>query len=145
MLASGGPVYYGRLTGLADPYAPLLDYLHRVAAKWPVWSVDVQDMMWSIYAKSAHSNEVGVSISAMPSMHIATACTFFLVARASNRRLSLPFGLFLLAMLLGSVHLGWHYAIDGYAGIAGTLVLWWLCGVVLRHPPIRRLLWGAAG
>jgi hypothetical protein len=49
---------------------------------------------------------------------------------------------FLALMLLGSVHLGWHYAIDGYAGIAGTIVLWWGCGRLLRRPMLQRLLWG---
>jgi hypothetical protein len=143
LLASGGPVYYGRLTGLPDPYAPLLGYLHAVAAQWPVWSVDVQEAMWGIYAKSGDSNQVAVSISAMPSMHVAMACTFFLAARATDRRLGFAFGLFLLAILFGSVHLGWHYAIDGYAGILGTFVLWAACGWLLRRPAVQWMLWGS--
>ena len=37
------------------------------------------------------------------------------------------------------------FLIDGYAGIAGTLALWWLCGRFLRQPSVHRLLWGSAG
>jgi hypothetical protein len=40
------------------------------------------------------------------------------------------------------VHLGWHYAIDGYAGILGAWLLWWLCGRLVRWPPVMALLWG---
>jgi hypothetical protein len=34
------------------------------------------------------------------------------------------------------VHLGWHYAIDGYAGIAGTYAIWRIAGWVLARPAI---------
>jgi hypothetical protein len=54
------------------------------------------------------------------------------------------FGAFLLVILIGSVHLGWHYAIDGYVGIIGTLILWWACGRLLRWPSVHWLLWGSA-
>jgi hypothetical protein len=36
-----------------------------------------------------------------------------------------------VVIFIGSVHLGWHYAIDGYAGIAGTWLIWKFAGFVL--------------
>ncbi|MGX5841475.1 hypothetical protein ACWGTI_12205 [Mesorhizobium sp. ArgA1] len=31
-------------------------------------------------------------------------------------------------MFFGSIHLGWHYAVDGIVGIAAALAIWWGCG-----------------
>jgi hypothetical protein len=31
-------------------------------------------------------------------------------------------------VFVGSIALGWHYAVDGYVGAAGVAVLWMLCG-----------------
>jgi hypothetical protein len=30
-----------------------------------------------------------------------------------------------------SIHLGWHFAIDGYAGALGAALIWWATGQVL--------------
>jgi hypothetical protein len=30
------------------------------------------------------------------------------------------------------VHLGWHYAVDGYAAVALACGAWWLCGHIAR-------------
>jgi hypothetical protein len=35
---------------------------------------------------------------------------------------------FAVVIFLGSVMLGWHYAIDGYVGAAGVAAIWWWCG-----------------
>ena len=35
--------------------------------------------------------------------------------------------------LLGSVQLGWHYAVDGYFSIVATLLIWVAVGVVVNH------------
>ena len=36
-------------------------------------------------------------------------------------------------ILVGSVHLGWHYAVDGYAGIVMAMVAWWLAGPIVAR------------
>ena len=36
--------------------------------------------------------------------------------------------MFTFLIFLGSIHLGWHYAIDGYFGAALAVVCWWLTG-----------------
>jgi len=142
LFASGGPVYYGRLTGLLDPYIPLFHYLDTANGEFVNFSREIQEQMWRFYLVNGQDGNVAGAISAMPSLHVASSCGFYLLARAYSRWLGWLFLVFLLLMLLGSVHLGWHYAIDGYAGIAGALAIWWVCGRVVRWPRMQRLLWG---
>jgi membrane-associated phospholipid phosphatase len=98
--------------------------------------------MWRFYLVNGQDDKVAGAISAMPSLHVASSCGFYLLARARNRWLGRLFFVFLVLMLLGSIHLGWHYAIDGYAGLAGAVVIWWLCGRLVRWPLLQRFLWG---
>jgi hypothetical protein len=39
-----------------------------------------------------------------------------------------------LVMLVGSVHIGWRYAVDSYVRIVCALILWWLTGRVVVDP-----------
>lgn len=121
-LASGGPVYYARLTGLPDIYAPLMHHLQAAAAHVPVWSLTVQNVLWSDYINTHIA--AGRGISAMPSMHMASSLLFTLVSWHTNRYLGCVMCLFTVFIMLGSVSLGWHYAIDGYAGLAGAYAIW---------------------
>jgi hypothetical protein len=140
LLSSAGPVYYGRITGLADPYAPLMTYLQHASTIAPVPALQVQDMLWKLYQSQGLA--LGGGISAMPSLHVAIAVSFVLLARAIDRRLAIAFAVFATLIFLGSVHLGWHYAIDGYAGIAGAWLIWRAVGWILGRPFVARLLWG---
>ena len=129
-ISSAGPVYYGRVTGLADPYAPLMDYLHAVAGQYPVWALKVQDSLWATY--QAGGTDFGSGISAMPSLHVATSVLFVLVAWRTNRLLGIGFAIFALLIQVGSVHLAWHYAIDGYLSAALMIPIWLVAGRLAR-------------
>jgi hypothetical protein len=140
LLSSAGPVYYARVTGLESPFQPLMDYLHAANQVVPVMALDVQEQLWSSYARNGLATLGG--ITAMPSMHVATSLTFALVGFAHNRKLGYLLLLFTFIVQIGSVHLGWHYAIDGYVAAIGTLLIWWCVGRFLRLEAVRQLLWG---
>lgn len=140
LLSSAGPVYYGRITGLADPFAPLMTYLHQASQVAWVPALEVQEMLWKSYASGDLG--IGSGISAMPSLHVATSLSFALLGFAINRRLGILLAAFAAAILVGSVHLGWHYAIDGYVAAIGALAIWRSVGWLLERPAVIRLLWG---
>jgi uncharacterized membrane protein len=49
-----------------------------------------------------------------------------------GRRIGIAAWLFVAVILLGSVGLGWHYAIDGYAALIGVALLWRVAGWAAR-------------
>ena len=96
-------------------------YLRRANEIFPVWAIPVQDVLWQGHVgKSAMDG-----ISAMPSMHNASALLFALagyqVSRFAGRLLSAH-----------SIHLGWHYAVDSYLAWTLTLVIWFAVWPIAR-------------
>ncbi|MCI5103719.1 MAG: phosphatase PAP2 family protein [Algiphilus sp.] len=130
-LSSAGPCYYGLIVGPPDPYGPLLDYLRSAQGVVPIWALDVQQLLWNDYQSGALA--VGRGISAMPSLHVATTTLIFLLACRYGRPAGWAAGIFLGLILIGSVHLAWHYAIDGYLSLVLTLIIWRLSGAVSRR------------
>ncbi len=128
LFSSAGPVYYGRLGLTPDPYAPLFSYLNDVNSRVPLWFLQTQQMLWDGY--TGKSEPLG--ISAMPSMHNASAILFALAFAKVSKKLAWFFGLYAAVILVGSVHIGWHYAVDGYAGIAVGIASWWVAGHAAR-------------
>jgi hypothetical protein len=128
LFASVGPCYYGHFHS-SDPYAPLMAYLHDANEHVPVWALQVQEMLWQSYQAKGAGSELG--ISAMPSMHVATAMLMALMGWKVNRAAGIALSLFAVLILLGSIHLGWHYALDGYVGAAGAALVWQLVGRML--------------
>jgi membrane-associated phospholipid phosphatase len=141
LLLSGGPVYFGRLTGLADPFAPLMAYLHEAARTWPNVTLSVQARLWDVYLVNGEGGVINGAVMAMPSLHVAAAFSLYLVGRATHPVLGWVLGLFTLTILVATVHLGWHYAIDGYAGMLGAWAIWHAVGFLLRRPWLARRLW----
>lgn len=56
-------------------------------------------------------------IAAMPSLHVGAQAFVAFFARRRQPRLAFVFGLFAALTFFGSLVTGWHYAVDGYAGI----------------------------
>ena len=131
LFASSGPGFFHFLyPGQLNPYQGLMESLHAANQMYPVWALDTQKILWGIY----QSGELGVGggISAMPSMHVSIACLIFLVAKEYGRYPAFFGGLFLIIILLGSVRLAWHYAIDGYFSLVTSWVIWSLCRYIVN-------------
>jgi hypothetical protein len=126
LLASAGPVYFGRITGLEDPFAPLVDYLYAANEVAPVWSLEIHEWLWRSHILGDY--DFGTGISAMPSIHVAAATLFALLGWRVHRVVGVVLTVFAALILLGSVHLAWHYAIDGYLSIVLTYLLWRAAG-----------------
>ena len=132
-LSSAGPAYYARVLDLAPgtgPYAGLVAYYGAAANVVPLFLTDMHEMLWGIFESGVL--QPGAGISAMPSVHVALATHMFLVARHKGRKRAWVFGIYACVILVGSVHLGWHYAVDGYLGGALMALIWWLSGLVSR-------------
>lgn len=126
-LSSAGPVYYGRVVGDLNIYEPLMEILKTQNEPFKdqflyIYALDVQDYLWNSYLKT--TIDVGTGISAMPSMHLSIAALLYFSAKDINKYFGYAMLLFLVLIQIGSVHLGWHYAIDGYVSILLTWIIW---------------------
>ena len=129
--SSAGPCFYNFVVAGENPYADLMASLKLANESYTIWAVPTQDTLWQSHLRG-HGDVEG--ISAMPSMHVGTAVLFLLTARASGVRWFKWFTtVFALAIFLGSIMLGWHYAVDGYAGALIALFCWWASGKYLRR------------
>jgi membrane-associated phospholipid phosphatase len=134
---SAGPAYFGEVTGDFERFRPLLDQVAANAGR--LWSAfDIQRMLWHAYENDAAS--LGSGISAFPSLHVAMATLWAIVAFERSWKLGIAALVFLAFILVGSVALGWHYAIDGYASIILTILIWKVVGWLPSNtaPPSSR-------
>jgi PAP2 superfamily len=126
--SSAGPVYYSSLGLSPDPFQSLMQHLRDVDTRLPIWSLDTQQLLWDGYTGKVPA----IGISAFPSMHNASTLLFALATWKKSRALGIAFAIYTAIILLGSVHLGWHYAVDGYAGLALAAACWWVSGFIAR-------------
>ncbi len=134
ILSSAGPCYYGGVAAQPNPFAPLMAGLYAIDSVTPLRALRVQEWLWNGYLGLGHFQ----GISAMPSMHVALPVLYALVSFKANRWLGWLFVAFTVVILVGSVHLGWHYAIDGYVSVAAVMGIWGAVGwFVRRHPPAK--------
>lgn len=126
--SSVGPVYYQEF-GFGDSFVPLMQHLEAVNQVTRVWALDVQAMLLDGYR-----NDGAVKgISAMPSMHVGSTVVMTLFCFAHKRWLGWVMVGFTTLIVIGSVHLAWHYAVDAYAAIIIALVCWWASRLLVRR------------
>ena len=123
--SSAGPAYFESLNLSPNPYKELMTYLYQVNETLPIWALSTQEMLWQSYI---NQDGLVAGISAMPSMHNATAVLFALLGWQVSRAHGIGLTLFAIMIFIGSVHLGWHYAVDAYLGAAITIIIWWFAG-----------------
>ncbi len=141
-LASVGPCFVGPLLG-DRTFDVQMAYLNAANAEVPVMTLHVQQMLLDWF--HADADGLGSGITAMPSMHVAVAFLFWLAMRRAAPRAAPWFGLFLALIWIGSVHLAYHYAVDGLVSVIAVALLWRLSGQVFavwdarlaRQPTLR--------
>jgi hypothetical protein len=127
-VSSAGPPYLLALTG-RDDFAGL--FAHLAQAKHRLIALQVQHNLWVVYQRGVIL--AGSGISAFPSMHVAVPALLCFATWRRRRSVSLLYGAFTLLILISSVALGWHYAVDGYASIVGAGLIW----LAIARLPIR--------
>jgi membrane-associated phospholipid phosphatase len=129
IFSSAGPVYYANL-GLGDAYVTLTERLKEHAATGGLTVVETQHLLWYMYTSDLQIS----AISAFPSMHVGSSVLMALFALSVSRVLGYVLIGFAAMIMIGSVLLAWHYAVDGYAGALIALASWKLAGWLARTP-----------
>lgn len=136
LLPAAGPCFVDKFRPVTQ-FVPLMQRLHAqstalVAEGWGgLAALDYQAGLLRTFGASEPI--LGGGISAMPSLHNALAVLFAAAAFRIDRRLGFAAAGYAGVIWIGSVHLGWHYALDGIVGAACCLVTWWACGLWQRR------------
>ena len=126
---SGGPSFYDLFTGDSSRFSELTKSI-------PAVTLAEQSYLRAFFKTGEMG--IGSGISAFPSMHVTAATLVCFLLRSINRRLSWLGIAFVALIEIGSIRLGWHYAIDGYVGICSAAIAWWVAGKINAHNPRAR-------
>ena len=128
--SSMGPAFYDLVNTPANPFAAQMSFLQGINENHEVLALGAQNMLREGYLNPSSGGLSG--ISAMPSLHNATSTIFMLAAYRIHKMFGHLMLVFLFCIIIGSVHLAWHYAVDAYAGIIIAAIMWKLSGAMLR-------------
>lgn len=130
ILSSCGPLYYERFYG-DDRFVPLMNTLRAYDAQINVKAIAIGE--WLISQETR--GQVGAGISAAPSVHVGmTYLTWQMVQSRLGWRNPVTWLLALYVVLIwvGSVHLAWHYWLDGAISIVAVALFWKATGIAAR-------------
>ncbi|MEO9463321.1 MAG: phosphatase PAP2 family protein [Marinomonas sp.] len=128
MLSSVGPVFLGPIMG-DTRFDEQMAYLNAANEQIPVLTLGVQELLLEWHVEK--TNGLGSGITAMPSMHCAIAFLFWLAMRKVSRGAGLFFGAFFAITWISSVHLAYHYAVDGLVSLIAVAIVWKLSGAII--------------
>ena len=121
-LASAGPCYYGAVVTGNNPYSQLMTTLDSYHHEHFLFARSNQVGLWN--AMQTHTWLPFGGISAMPSVHVAMAVLLALVGYERSATAGRILTFFAMLTFVGSVALGWHYAVDGYVGALMAYAIW---------------------
>jgi len=130
LLSSVGPCFYGLFVEGVNPYAEYMQGLKAIHANDELIAVKTQGILAELHFTNNHDIRIG--ISAMPSLHNTLAVLFAIVGYKIHKNLGRILTVYAVIVFIGSVVLGWHYAVDGYAGLIIAIAMWKMCAVNWR-------------
>ena len=142
-LASVGPVFVGPMFG-DTTFDAQMAYLNAANEQVPVMTLRVQAMLLEWYASA--EDGLGSGITAMPSMHCAIAFLYWIAMRRISKVWGVFFAVFFFITWISSVHLAYHYAVDGLVSLLAVAAIWavsqriitaWDAWLASRQPTLR--------
>lgn len=136
LLASAGPVYYDVFQAGPPRFADLLSRLQQLDAEGVASGSGFNVPAFQqalLHAQASGRFAPAGGISAMPSMHVAMAVLFAIGAGHASRLLAGLAWAYALCIWIGSVHFGWHYALDGIVSAVLMAAIWWGTGALPLH------------
>jgi hypothetical protein len=120
LLPTAGPIFAHLADAeLGSRFLPLQEKLGELLAKDAPFRRGPEYLLEGTQSPTAY---YGGGISAMPSMHVAVAVLYMLAARGTW--LLVPSCIFAAVIFVGSVHSGYHYAVDGVVAALIALLCW---------------------
>jgi hypothetical protein len=128
LLPSAGPCFYTNFVGPSPDFQALMDRLaaDQAAIGSPISALTFQSGLLRMHGGEALM--IGGGISAMPSVHNGLAALFAFAAFRINRKAGWAMAFYAALIWIGSIHLGWHYAIDGLVSFALAWGIWRAAG-----------------
>lgn len=145
--SSAGPIFLD-LLGHPDAarYEGLMRNLAAADAANQPLGLDAlrwRTVLWDAYVERNPS--FGMGISAMPSMHNAITMLYALAAFRLSKWLGIAAAVYAAVIFIGSIHLAWHYALDGIVGGGAVILIWFGVDRYLKAYGYDRLVAAAPG
>jgi len=128
---SAGPVFDGVLYGDGGTFGPLMDGLQIQLAEGggPVYADPIRQYL--LHMHNGQTVQMGAGISAMPSMHMVWVFLWVFAAWNLSHILGLIMALYAGIIWIASVHLGWHYFVDGLVSLVMIGIIWRVAGHIV--------------
>ena len=127
VFSSVGPIYFETYYG-SDHFAQIGQELGNIGKEVPLHATKLQARLLE-FANDPDNPING--ISAVPSMHIATTVLMLTLFWRTPLARMVTF-VFTVFIGIGSIMMGWHYAIDGLFAIPIAIGCWYLAGWILH-------------
>jgi len=122
-----GPVYYRGSRFVWLDQAPYAQYLQELL---------IRDYVRFRSDPSFYTVKLYQGVAALPSLHVGVL-TLFALSTWRWRAVSGALWLLVAVTFVGSMALGWHYAVDGYAGALLAWIAWRVARLAVDEAPDR--------